>query len=217
MDRVFREADVALKVISAGFGRTGTMSLKLALEQLGFWPCHHMIEVIEHGDRQVPLWNDALAGKPDFDKIYDGFSAAVDWPTAAFWKELADYYPDAKIILSSRSPESWYNSISETILATVWAPDTWPPQAVEWFTMVTKVLERSLGEAKERDDIIAAFISHEVAVRSAIPPERLLVHQAKDGWGPLCAFLGVPVPADPYPRTNSKEEFFQHMTKADDM
>ncbi|MAB10511.1 sulfotransferase family protein [Hyphomonas sp.] len=208
---------MTLKAISAGYGRTGTMSLKLALEQLGLGPCHHMIEVIENGEKQVPLWNDALSGKPDFDAIYQGYSSAVDWPSAAFWKELADYYPDAKIILSSRSAESWYSSISETILATVWAPETWPPQATEWFTMVSKVLERSFGAAKTKDELIANFLAHEAEVKAAIPADRLLVHSAKDGWDPLCAFLGVPVPDGDYPRTNSKEEFFQHMTKADDM
>lgn len=208
---------MALKVISAGFGRTGTMSLKVALEQIGFGPCHHMIEVIHNGEGQVPLWNDALAGKPDYAAIYDGYSSAVDWPTAAFWQELADVYPEAKIILSSRSAESWYASISETILATVWAPETWPPQAVDWFRMVSKVLERSFGDAKTKDELIAVFNAHEAAVKAAIPAERLLVHSAKDGWDPLCAFLGVPVPAEPYPRTNSKEEFFQHMKDADDL
>jgi hypothetical protein len=208
---------MTLSVISAGFGRTGTMSLKLALEQLGFGPCHHMIEVIENGGAQVPLWNDALAGKPDFAAIYAGYKSAVDWPTAAFWQELAGTYPDAKIVLSSRSPQSWYNSISETILATVWAPEKWPAPAVEWFKMVTKVLERSFGDAKDKDAIIAAFNAHEAAVKAAIPAERLLVHSAKDGWEPLCAFLGVPVPGTPYPRTNSKEEFFEHMKSADDM
>ncbi|MEZ6011419.1 MAG: sulfotransferase [Hyphomonas sp.] len=208
---------MALKVISAGFGRTGTLSLKQALEELGFGPCHHMMEVIENGEKQVPLWNGALAGKPDFEAIYMGYSSAVDWPSAAFWKELADDYPDAKIILSSRSAESWYASISETILATVWAPETWPPQAVEWFTMVSKVLDRSLGAARTKDELIAVFHAHEAAVKAAIPAGRLLVHSAKDGWDPLCAFLGVPVPEGPYPRTNSKEEFFQHMKKADEL
>ena len=208
---------MTLKAISAGYGRTGTMSLKLALEQLGFGPCHHMIEVIENGEKQVPLWNDALEGNPDFDAIYTGYRSAVDWPTAAFWKELADAYPDAKIILSSRSAESWYASISETILAAVWAPDKWPPQAVPWFTMVSKVLERSFGGAKTKDELIANFLAHEAEVKAAIPAGRLLVHSAKDGWDPLCAFLGVPVPDGPYPRTNSKEEFFQHMKKADDL
>jgi|TARA_R110001606_G_scaffold82838_1_gene189552 hypothetical protein len=208
---------MTLSVISAGFGRTGTMSLKLALEELGLGPCHHMIEVIHNGEAQVPLWNAALAGKPDYAAIYDGYKSAVDWPSAAFWKELSDAYPEAKIILSSRSAESWYASISETILATVWAPETWPPQATEWFTMVSKVLERSFGDARDKDDLIATFHAHEANVKATIPPERLLVHSAKDGWGPLCAFLEVPVPLTPYPRTNSKEEFFQHMKDADGM
>tara|TARA_R110002020_G_scaffold224599_1_gene434201 strand:- start:80640 stop:81266 length:627 start_codon:yes stop_codon:yes gene_type:complete len=208
---------MTLSVISAGFGRTGTMSLKLALEELGLGPCHHMIEVIHNGEAQVPLWNAALAGKPDYAAIYDGYKSAVDWPSAAFWKELSDAYPEAQIILSSRSAESWYASISETILATVWAPETWPPQATEWFTMVSKVLERSFGDARDKDDLIATFHAHEANVKATIPPERLLVHSAKDGWGPLCAFLEVPVPLTPYPRTNSKEEFFQHMKDADGM
>lgn len=208
---------MTLSVFSAGFGRTGTMSLKLALEQLGFGPCHHMIEVIGNGDAQVPLWNATLNGEPDFEAIYSGYGAAVDWPTAAFWQELAIAYPDAKVILSSRSAESWYNSISETILATVWDEVSWPPPAVEWFRMVSKVLERSLGTARDKDSILAAFEAHEAAVKAAIPAGRLLVHSAKEGWAPLCAFLGVPVPDAPYPRTNSKEEFFEHMKKADDL
>jgi hypothetical protein len=208
---------MTIRAISAGFGRTGTMSLKLALEQIGFGPCHHMAEVIGNGPVQVPLWNHALAGKPDFDAIYAGYNSAVDWPSAAFWKELADHYPDAKIILSSRSAESWYDSIRDTILATVWAPEKWPAPAVDWFKMVAKVLERSLGDAKTKDEIIGVFNAHEANVKATIPPERLLVHSSKDGWEPLCAFLGVPVPATPYPRTNSKEEFFQLMKQAVDM
>ncbi len=208
---------MTLNVLSAGFGRTGTMSLKLALEEIGFGPCHHMIEVIEKPIPQVALWNDALAGNPDFNAIYDGYQSAVDWPTAAFWRELADAYPDAKMILSTRSAESWYSSISETILAAVWAPEKWPAPAVEWFKMVTKVLDRSFGGARDKDGIIAAYNANEAAVKATIPAERLLVHTAKDGWGPLCEFLDVPVPETPYPRTNSKEEFFQKMKKADDM
>ena len=190
------------------------MSLKLALEQLGFGPCHHMKEVIDNGADQVKLWNAAIAGKPDFDAIYNGYSSAVDWPTAAFWREVSDAYPGAKVILSSRSADSWYESISETILATVWARESWPAPAVEWFSMVEKVLERSLGTSRDRASIIAAFHAQEEAVKAEIPASRLLVHQAKDGWKPLCEFLGVPVPDTPYPRTNSKEEFFELMKGA---
>lgn len=209
---------MTLSVISAGFGRTGTLSLKLALEELGFGPCYHMKEVLENGDSQIPLWNAATDGKADFSAIYKGYRSAVDWPTAAFWRELAAAYPEAKIILSTRSAESWYSSFSETILATLLAKDNWPPPAVPWLTMVTKVVvDRSLGGQTGKEGVIAAFNEQEAAVKAEIPASRLLVHQAKDGWEPLCSFLGVPAPAAPYPRTNSKEEFFALMKGADDL
>ena len=209
---------MTLKAISAGFGRTGTLSLKLALEELGFGPCHHMKEVLENGPVQVPLWHAAAEGKPDFAAIYKGYASAVDWPTAAFWREVAAAYPEAKIILSTRSAESWYSSFSETILTSLLAKDHWPPPAVPWLSMVSKVvIDRSLGGRTDKDGVIAAFHAQEAAVKAAIPANRLLVHQAKDGWEPLCAFLGVPVPATPYPRTNSKEEFFQLMKGADNI
>lgn len=209
---------MTIKVFSAGFGRTGTLSLKLALEEIGFGPCHHMKEVLENGAAQIPLWNAAADGKPDFDAIFKGYNSAVDWPTAAFWREVAARYPDAKVILSTRSAESWYSSFSETILTSLLAKENWPPPAVPWLTMVTRVvIDRSLGGRTDKDGVIAAFQAQEAAVKSEIPSGRLLVHTAKDGWEPLCTFLGVPVPAMPYPRTNSKEEFFQLMKGADSM
>ncbi|WP_291209139.1 sulfotransferase family protein [Hyphomonas sp.] len=209
---------MTLQAISAGFGRTGTLSLKLALEELGFGPCHHMKEVLENGPVQVPLWQAAADGQPDFAAIFKGYKSAVDWPAAAFWREVSAAYPDAKIILSTRSAESWYSSFSETILPTLMAKDRWPPPAVPWLTMVSKVvIDRSLGGRTDKDGVIAAFHAQEAAVRAAIPASRLLVHQASDGWEPLCAFLGVPVPATPYPRTNSKEEFFQLMKGGDNI
>ncbi len=207
---------MTLKVISAGFGRTGTLSLKLALEELGFGPCHHMKEVLENGAAQVPLWDAAADGTPDFAAIYRGYRSAVDWPTAAFWREVAAANPDTKIILSTRSADSWYKSFSETILASLMAREHWPPPAVPWLTMVTRVvIDRSLGGRTDKEGVIAAFQAQEAAVKAEIPASRLLVHQAKDGWEPLCAFLGVPVPATTYPRTNSKEEFFELMKGAD--
>lgn len=206
-----------LKVISAGFGRTGTMSLKLALEQLGFGLCYHMDEVLKNGDAFVPLWNDVLDGRTDWDTVYAGYQSAVDWPTAAYWKELADYYPNARIILSSRSAESWYASISETILLVARDRENWPPPAVPWMNMVLKILHRSLGTDWDKDSLIKKFNAHEDAVKAAFPKERLLVHQAKDGWEPLCAHLGVAVPATPYPRTNNRDEFFELMKGADDL
>lgn len=207
---------MTIRVFSAGFGRTGTLSLKLALEEIGFGPCHHMKEVIENGPAQIPLWNAAADGKPDFEAIFKGYTSAVDWPSAAFWREIAAAYPDAKVILSTRSAESWYSSFSETILVSLLARENWPPPAVEWLKMVTRVvIDRSLGGKTDKDSVMAAFAAQEAAVKAAIPASRLLVHTAKDGWEPLCNFLGVPVPATPYPRTNSKEEFFQLMKGAD--
>jgi len=201
---------MTLEVFSAGFGRTGTMSLKLALEELGFGPCHHMDEVLANGETQIALWNEAYAGRPDFEAIYRGYRAAVDWPTAAYWRELAAAYPDAKVLLSSRTPESWAASFSGTILTILAAPETWPEPARPWLEMVTDVvIERSLGGKTGQEDLVAAFEAHEAAVKSEIAPERLLVFDVRQGWEPLCRFLGKPVPSTPFPRTNSKEEFFK--------
>jgi hypothetical protein len=201
---------MTLSVFSAGFGRTGTMSLKLAIEELGLGPCHHMDEVLKNPEEQIPLWNAAYAGRPDFDAIYRGYAAAVDWPTAAYWRELAAHYPEARVILSSRSADSWVNSISQTILAILKAPETWPEPARPWLEMVTDVVvRRSLGGSTDAEGLLAAFRAHEAAVKAAIPPDRLLVFDVREGWEPLCRFLGKPVPATPFPRTNTKEEFFR--------
>ena len=205
---------MTLQVIAVGFGRTATMSLRMALNQLGFDPCYHMEDVLQDMHGRVPGWNAALDGRPDWEAIYDGFNAAVDWPTAAFWKELADHYPEARIILSSRSAESWWNSISQTILAVLTAPDKWPEPQREWLEMCVRVcIDRSLGGRTDKAGAIAAFNAHEAAVKATIGADRLLVHQAKDGWEPLCSFLGKPVPSVPYPRSNDREEFFELISK----
>jgi hypothetical protein len=205
---------MTLEVFSAGFGRTGTMSLKLALEQIGFGPCHHMDEVLGNGETQIPLWNAAYAGRPDFAAIYAGYRSAVDWPTAAYWRELAEAFPDAKVILSTRSAQSWCSSFSDTILTILSAPETWPEPARPWLEMVTDVvIKRSLGGKTGTDDLIAAFNAQEAAVKAAISADRLLVFDVRQGWEPLCRFLGKPVPAAPFPRTNSKDEFFELVEK----
>lgn len=203
---------MSLKVISAGFGRTGTMSLKLALEQLLGEPCHHMEEVVKNEPVQVPLWNDAVEGKANWRAIFNGYASAVDWPTAAFWREIHAAYPEAKMILSTRSAESWWNSFSNTILPSLLDEGGPPPHLKDWVEMVKKVvIGRSLGGRTDKDGAIAAFEAQEAAVKAAYPAGQLLVHQAKDGWEPLCKFLGVPVPDTPYPRTNSTDEFQELM------
>src|SRR6185437_7267060 len=167
---------MALKVIGAGYGRTGTMSLKLALEQLGFGPCHHMVEVFAHPE-QIPLWTAAAEGRPEWDKLMEGYVSAVDWPTATFYKELADHYPDAKVILTERDPESWFRSTQATIFARRFdeAAEANPAMS-PWVEMVMKVV----GDLFERrmddhDRLISVFKAHNARVREVIPPERLLV------------------------------------------
>lgn len=209
---------MALEVIGAGLGRTGTFTLKTALEILGFGPCHHMIEVLANPG-QVPLWNRATDGEAvDWEEVFTGYRAMVDWPGCHFYAELADRYPDAKVILSKRDPERWYESMSETILKSMQqmgfrAGEPVPPDHPMRFAGLL-IAERTFGHDYGRANVIAAFERHAAAVRSKIAPGRLLEFEAADGWEPLCAFLGVGVPESPFPRTNSREEFWQHVNQA---
>jgi hypothetical protein len=201
-----------MQVIGAGLGRTGTQSLKLALERLGFGPCHHMEEVFARLGEQVPLWTEAARGAPDWTAIYNGFGSAVDWPTAGFVRELAEVYPDARFILTLRTPDSWADSFGETI-GPLMNGVPLPPEMQDWLAMGRAVLGRSgVHEGLGRDGLMAAFQAHNDAVRGAIPAGRLLVFEVRDGWGPLCAFLGVPVPDEPFPRTNDREAFWRLVT-----
>lgn len=206
---------MALTVIGAGVGRTGTYSLKLAINQLGFGPCHHMEEVLIKMPRQLPLWQAAVTGKPDFAAIYDGYPAAVDWPTAGFFRELHAAYPDAKFILTHRSTESWVESFSATIYKLISSPEAAPEPMREWLAMCTEVIARTgfpLGLDKAA--LGHAFENHVAAVKATIPAAQLLVYQVKQGWEPLCAFLGVPAPDEPFPRTNDRAEFWDRVSGA---
>ncbi|GJL90656.1 sulfotransferase family protein [Hyphococcus sp.] len=194
---------MSLKVIGAGLGRTGTASLKVALETLGFGKCHHMSEVFG-SPQQVDLWTKAADGAPDWPATFDGYGAAVDFPTAAFWRELAAFYPDAKIILSVRDAEKWWQSTQETILSPL-AVKSMP--GMPFGPVVKNVVWRFFdNEIHDHDHLTAAFNRHTEEVKKAIPKERLLVFEAKDGWAPLCEFLGKDIPSEAYPRVNSKEE-----------
>ncbi len=193
---------MTLKVIGAGYGRTGTMSLKLALEQLGFGPCYHMVEVFKNPEAPQ-WWVEAADGKPDWEKIFAGYNATVDWPNATFYAELAQAYPQAKVILSVRDPEAWFTSTQATIF-----PEVLPADDTPFGRMFLKVIARLFdNRLRDHDHVIAQFDRHNAGVRARIPAERLLVYEAAQGWGPLCAFLGVPVPDAPMPKANSTEDF----------
>ena len=206
---------MAIKVIGAGVGRTGTNSLRLALNELGLGPCHHMEEVAMNLPTQVPLWQAAVEGHADWEAIYNGYRSAVDWPTAGFFRELHAAYPDAKFILSVRNPESWVESFSETTYALMAGKDQAPPHMHAWFDMAIPVLGKTgfpLGLNKA--GLAQAFMAHSAAVKYAIPAENLLVYEVKQGWEPLCNFLDVPIPATAFPKTNNRADFWDLVGRA---
>jgi hypothetical protein len=197
---------MALKVVGAGFGRTGTLSLKYALEKLGFGPCYHMREVFPRPDH-VRAWHRlAFTGVMDWDALFQDFRATVDWPSARWWRELAAHYPDAKVILSLRNPEAWYKSMSDTI----YQPMKNPVRAdvPELIRLQNEMARKAIladtfdNRFENKAHAIEVFNRHNQKVRDTIDPARLLVFEARDGWAPLCRFLDVPVPAEPYPHVN---------------
>jgi len=191
-----------VKLIGAGFGRTGTHAMKRALEMIGFGPCHHMIEVLSNPE-QLSKWRQiADAGGGDWDDVLAGYNSSIDWPSASYWRELAAHYPQAKVLLTVRSPVSWYRSFSSTILAGI-GPESSPE------TFGHKVIRNKMfgDNPEDRDTAIAAYNRNTVEVRATIPADRLLVYEIGDGWEPLSAFLGVPVPDTAFPSSNSTESF----------
>jgi hypothetical protein len=194
-----------LKVVGAGVGRTGTHSLKVALEQLLGGPCHHMIEIL--GDpSQVPGWTDAIEGRPvDWSALLSAYRAIVDWPGGAFWREISAANPDALILLSVRDPEAWYRSASNTIFHTF---DNMPPEVQPWMTSVRKLLhDRFSDRFDDPAAMIDAFERHNAAVRAEVPASRLLEWTPGDGWDPICERLGLAVPAEAFPVTNTTDDF----------
>ena len=205
---------MALEIIGSGFGRTGTASLKLALERLGFGPCHHMHEVLPDPP-QVSNWQAVAAGKAvDWDTVFAGYRSQVDWPGAHVWRELAAHYPQAKVIHSVRPEESWWRSFSTTIARVFLNARALPPMPPHVFDMIDATVEMVQAQtfgcpADDREGVLAAYRKREAEVRAAIAPGRLLVFDVAEGWEPLCRFLGVPVPEEPFPKVNSSEEFWE--------
>ncbi|WDR01344.1 hypothetical protein PSQ19_10950 [Devosia algicola] len=199
---------MTLEIIGAGFGRTGTYSLKAALERLGFGPCHHMSEVIDRAE-QIRLWCEVAEGRPDFARIFKGYRAAVDFPVSAFWKDVLAAMPGGRVILSDRDPDQWYASFSQTILPLILDKASWPEARRPWFEMINKVIiGKALGGRTDRDGVLAAYRANVMAARELASEGRALVFHSSDGWKPLCDFLGVEVPDEPYPKTNARAEFF---------
>jgi len=192
-----------LQVIGAGLGRTGTASLKVALEQLGFNPCYHMGEVIGRPS-DIDLWLAALDGNADWPALLGNYKATTDYPACMFYRELADLHPGARVVLTVRDPERWFDSINETIMS----PAFTDAMKDTPFGTLNKlaIWDRYDGRVHDRDHMVSAFNQHVESVKRDIPADRLLIYEVKQGWEPLCAFLDVPVPDTAFPRVNTRDE-----------
>jgi hypothetical protein len=202
-----------MDVIGAGFGRTGTLSLKVALEQLGFGPCAHMLPMLDDPER-AGLFTAAAGGDPRaLGAALDGYRSTVDWPGAYFWRELAGRHPRAKVILTVRDPERWYDSAEKTIYA---AAQEAPPSAAPALAMIQATVFQGTfgGRFADREATVRLFQDHNDAVRREIAAGRLLEFEVADGWAPLCAFLGVPVPRMPFPHLNDAASFIERVGRA---
>jgi len=204
---------MSIQIIGAGLGRTGTLSLKAALEELGFVKCYHMVELFARND-DAQTWDAAARGEPvDWDRFFAGYRATVDVPSCLFYRELMEKYPEAKVILTVRDPERWYDSARHTIYFAQNAFPKWAavlnPRMRAFRRMINRLWDRMFqGRFEDRSFAIDAFNRHNEQVRRGVPADRLLVYEISQGWGPLCAFLGVSVPeGKPFPHLNDAAEF----------
>ncbi len=199
-----------LAIVGAGFGRTGTTSLRSALDALGYGPCYHMSEVFKN-PAHIDVWNDAGDGKPvDWDALFDGYRAAIDYPAAHFWNELMTYYPDSKVILTVRDTDAWYESISQTMFQMIDVDlGNAPEVALKQRAMARKlVVDQYLkGNVTDSDYVKATFEASNQRVIETVPAARLLVFEVAQGWQPLCDFLGCAVPNEAFPYLNTTEDF----------
>lgn len=208
-----------MKVIGVGVARTGTVSLKAALERLGFGPCFHSRYVLDHPER-LRSWHAAADGDAiDMGTLFAGYGSSVAWPGAAFWRELLSYYPEAKAILTERDPQQWYDSVRNTIYELtggnadnelVEAAREHVPSVRAMHGFNRKLIWEGFfgGRFTDRTHALRAYAEHNAAVRREVPADRLLVYSVTEGWEPLCSFLGVPVPAEPFPRLNDSDAFW---------
>ncbi|KAL0093585.1 P-loop containing nucleoside triphosphate hydrolase protein [Phycomyces blakesleeanus] len=201
-----------IKILGAGYGRTGTLSLCLALDQLGY-NTHHMAKVITDPSQDPDLFRDAYLfpeDPVDWDNVFKGYDAAVDWPAVAFFEKLLKEYPDAKVILTERDPDQWYTSASKTIREWPGVDDTWPEHILRARRMAkTIVCDGELrGKGfQDKQRMIDQFTRHSQRVKEIVRPENLLVMQLGEGWSRLCAFLGKEVPDLPWPHANKGDDF----------
>jgi Sulfotransferase domain len=213
-----------MRLIGAGLPRTGTLSQKVALEMLGLAPCYHMVNVLADLD-QAEVWRGALEGDVQWEEVFRDFPATVDWPGSFFWRELIDFYPDAKVLLSARDSEGWERSMRDTIWGIFYgdmlihdlssARARVDPKWRGYIELMQEMWGRSglidAGADTTPESMRSAMERFNQEVQDTVPAERLLVWSVSDGWEPLCEFLELPAPSTPFPHLNDSGEFAERI------
>jgi hypothetical protein len=212
-----------LKIIGTGLGRTGTHTLKTALNHLGFGDCYHMVELFQKPEG-LHYFEKAERGEAvDWNRLFHNYNSAVDYPVARYFRQISDYYPEAKIIHTYRDPQVWFESAGKTIFIAGRLSMKRFLKFAAHYTVSSEVRKRlpvllynrrlmklEFGnDISDKKKVIKKFEQHTENVIKKISSERLLLYNVSEGWEPLCKFLGVPVPAEKYPHTNTREEFYQ--------
>jgi Sulfotransferase domain len=199
-----------LKIVGASFGRTGTSSVRTALELLGFGPCHYMRELFTDPSHARDWLRLAEGARPDWERLLDGYRSTIAWPAAFFWRELAAAHPAAKVLLIVRDPESWYTSMARTLHRTRPRVPAVRDQVIEHIVWQGTFS----GRFEDREHAIGVYNDHLAEVRGAVPPGRLIEFEASRGWEPLCTALGVAVPPVPFPVVNTADEYLRRAHQA---
>lgn len=197
---------MSLLVVGAGLGRTGTMSLKLALEKLLGGRCYHMLELFGRPD-DIPVWHAAMRGEPyDWKALLSEYVATVDWPACAVWHQLSEVNPNAIVLLSTRDADGWWRSCDNTIFEVMRRGED--ERMPEWAAMVRDMFAKTFTpDILDRDAAIAAYERHNEEVRATADPARFVEWHPGEGWEPICTALGVPVPDEAFPHANTTDEF----------
>lgn len=209
------ELSLNIQIIGASLGRTGTLSLKLALEQLGYGPCLHMCSFVADS-RLCGIWLEELARvSPDWQRLAGNYTSLVDWPACLFVEQILFRAPQAKVIFTERDFDSWYQSINETVFPALRWAELVPKERASDFLQLAKevVAERTFAEKFDRESVFELYSAHREHIIDTVPAEQLLLFDVREGWGPLCEFLRCPVPRGDFPRENAADEFFSMLGK----
>jgi hypothetical protein len=204
-----------MRLIGAGFPRTGTLSTQVALNRLGF-PCYHMAEVIRQ-EAHTDAWHAFLIdGRPmDWERLFADYAATVDAPAAFYHREILRTFPEAKVLLNVRSADQWFESFKtlNNVMLEFTTHRRTNVRLDRWLAVGEALIRHVFGSPSDREGVIRVFEEHNRRVQAEVPADRLLVFRVQEGWEPLCAFLGCDVPAMAFPHLNEGPDTVRAVVK----